>query len=39
MSMKEFDTTDLAGYTAYNRTAGFLRTLRNELLGGQTTLN
>ncbi len=39
MSMKEFDTIDLAADTAYNRTAWFLRSVRNELLGGQNTLN
>jgi len=32
MSMKEFDTIDWAALTAYNRTAGFFRSVRNELL-------
>jgi len=39
MSMKEFDTIDWAAQTAYNRTAWFLRSVRNELLHGQNTLN
>jgi len=38
MSMKEFDTIDLAETTSYNRTAWFLRSVRNELLWWQNTL-
>ena len=39
MSMKDFDNSNIGKNPANNRTAWFLRAVRNELLGGQNTLN